>query len=207
MNTQLISRDRETRQEIEADYVRRILPPSTKDVSLLRIFERCATLLPVLLCLSTVGCLIGRYVLLIPLDRLGVVVSVPLAIGFLLVKGAMFAFPFNPQEVRNQKRPPLAFRFFGFAMIVSIFFGTSFLLSSPVYFLLGWRDLGWGALTLAAVGFAVAILAMIGALQQVLKGELFALLIFGLWRMAIVFLFPRLFVSRFHPGGGAPSGA
>ena len=75
-----LSYEIEAKRKIEAECVRRITPPSLKDASLLRIVERCVTLLPVLLILSTVGCLIGHYVLRVPLDRLGVVVSVPMII-------------------------------------------------------------------------------------------------------------------------------
>jgi hypothetical protein len=207
MTTQTVSYEIEARRKTEAECVRRITPPSLKDVSLLKIIERCVTLLPVLLLFSTVGCLVGHYVLQVPLDRLGVVVSVPLVAGFLLVKWTMVAFPFNAEEVRKQKMPPLAFRFFGLVMIGCIVFGASFLLSSPIYYLFGWGDLGRWALTFAGAGFVGALIALIGALQQVVPRELLAMLVVGLWRMAIVFLFPRLVVSRFHHGGGAPAGA
>jgi hypothetical protein len=208
MTTQTLSYEIEARRKTEAECVRRITPPSLKDVSLLRIIERCVTLLPVLLLFSTVGCLVGRYVLQVPLNRLGVVVSVPLVMGFLLVKWTMVAFPFDPEKVRKQQMPPLAFRFFGLVMIGSTVLGASFLLSSPIYYLLEWGDLSREALILAAFGFIVAILAFIGALQQVLRKhvllrDLLALLIVALWRMSIVFLFPRLVVSRFHHGGGS----
>jgi hypothetical protein len=198
-----LSYEIEAKRKIEAECVRRITPPSLKDASLLRIVERCVTLLPVLLILSTVGCLIGHYVLRVPLDRLGVVVSVPMIIGFLLVKWTMVAFPFNPEEAKRQKMPPLAFRIFGFLMIFFAVLSISFLLSSPVYYLLGWSDLAGGTLQLSAVGFGIAILAVIGAFRQVVPKELLALLVVGLWRVAILFLFPRIVVSRFHRGGGA----
>jgi hypothetical protein len=198
-----LSYEIEAKRKIEAECVRRITPPSLKDASLLRIVERCVTLLPVLLILSTVGCLIGHYVLRVPLDRLGVVVSVPMIIGFLLVKWTMVAFPFDPEEARKQKMPTLAFRFFGLVMIFAVVLAISFLLSSPVYYLLGWADLGGAALKFSSIGFGVSILAMVGAFQQVGAGELLALLVVGLWRMAILFLFPRVVVSRFHHGGGA----
>jgi FtsH-binding integral membrane protein len=207
MSTQTVSYETEAKRKTEADCVRRITPPSLKDVSLLRLVERCATLLPMLLLVSTVGCLVGHYFLLVPLDHLGVVVSVPMVIGFLLVKWAMCALPFDPEEVKKHKRPPAAFRFFAFVMIISAVLSVSFLLSSPAYFLLGWAGLGDGALRFAAVGFGLALLGLIGGLQQVGVGELLALLVAGLWRIAILFLFPRLFVSRFHHGGGAAAGA
>ena len=201
---QTVTYETETKRKTEeAECVRRITPPALKDVSFPRIVERCATLLPMLFLFSTVSCLVGHYVLLIPFDRLGVVVSVPMAIGFLLVKWTMVAFPFNADEVKRQKMPPLAFRFFGTAMIFAAVLAISFLLSSPVYYLLGWADLSIKALAVAAVGLGVSILALIGALQQVVPGELLALLVVGLWRVAILFLFPRLVVSRFHHGGGA----
>jgi hypothetical protein len=206
MNTQTVTCEDETRKKTEAECVRRITPPTIKDVSLTRIIERCATLLPMLFLFSTLGCLVGHYILLVPFDRLGVVVLVPMAIGFLLVKWTMLAFPFDPEEAKRQKMPSLAFRFFGIAMIFAVVLSVSFLLSSPVYYLLGWADLGGEALKLAAVGFGIAILSLIGTLQQVVPGELLALLVVGLWRMAILFLFPRLVVSRFHHGGGAAAG-
>ncbi|HLW83700.1 MAG TPA: hypothetical protein VKR60_00715 [Candidatus Sulfotelmatobacter sp.] len=206
MSTQTVSYEVEAKQKTEAECVRRITPPSLKDISLLRLIERCATLLPMLLLFSAIGCLIGHYLLLVPLDRLGVVVSVPMVVGFLLVKWTMCAFPFNPKEARKHKMPPVAFRFFAFVTIISAVLSISFLLSSPAYYLLGWGDLGDGALKSAAVGFGVALLALIGAFQQVGAGELLALLVGGLWRMAILFLLPRLFVSRFHHGGGAAAG-
>jgi hypothetical protein len=99
--------------------------------------------------------------------------------------------------------PPLAFRIFGFLMIFFAVLSISFLLSSPVYYLLGWSDLAGGTLQLSAVGFGIAILAVIGAFRQVVPKELLALLVVGLWRVAILFLFPRIVVSRFHRGGGA----
>ena len=203
MNTQIVDYQPEARQRTEAERVRCITPPSLKDVSLPKIVERCATLLPVLFVLSTVGCLIGHYVLRVPLDRLGVVVSVPMIIGFLFVKWTMLAFPFNAEEAKKHEMPPLAFMFFGLVMIVCVVLAISFLLSSPAYYLLGWADLSGEVLKLAAIGFGVAILALIGALQEVLPGELLALLVVGLWRVAVVFLSPRLLVSRFHHHGGA----
>jgi len=199
----------EEKRKTEAECVRRIVPPSVRDVSLLRIIERCATLMPMLLLFSTVGCLVGHYLLLVPFDRLGVVVSIPMIIAFLLVKWTMVAFPFNPEEVRKQPMPPLVFRFFSIVMVAFTVLSASFLLSSPIYYLLGWGDLGRAALMLTVVAFVVALLGLLGAFQQVLRKhmllrEFFALLVVGLWRMAIVFLSPRIFVSRFHPGGGAP---
>jgi hypothetical protein len=208
MTTQTVNYQIEERRKTEAECVRRIAPPSLRDVSLPRIIERCVTLLPVLLFFSTVGCAVGYYVLQVPLDRLGVVVSVPLVIGFLLVKWTMVAFPFNAEEVRKQQMPPLAFRFFGLVMIGSTVLSASSLLSAPIYYLFRWDDLGREALMLAVAGFIVAILALIGAFQQVLRKhlllrDLLALLIVALWRMAIVLLFPRVVLSRFHHGGGA----
>jgi len=197
----------ENKQKNEAECVRRIAPPSLKDASLIRIIERCATLVPMLIFFSTVGCVVGHYVLLVPFDRLGTVVSIPMIIGFLVVKWTMLAFPFDPEEVKKQKMPPPAFRFFGFVMIFATVLSISFLLSAPIYYLSGWSDLGGGALKFAAVGFGIALLSLIGALQQVVPTELLALLVVGLWRVAILFLFPRLFVSRFHPGGGGAAAA
>jgi hypothetical protein len=195
----------EEKGKTEAECVRRIVPPSLKDVSLARIIERCVTLMPMLFVFSTVGCLVGHYVLRIPFERLGVAVSIPMIIGFLFVKWTMLAFPFDPEEVKKQKRPPAAFRFFGVVMIFFGVFGVGLLLSAPFYYLLGWADLGGGALQVAAVGFGIAILSLIGALQQVMPKELLAMLVVSLWRVAILFLFPRVFTSRLHPGGGAPA--
>jgi hypothetical protein len=204
MSTQTVSYETEMKRKTEeAESVRRITPPSLKDVSLLRIIERCITLLPMLLVLSTVGCLVGHYILLVSFDRLGVAVAVPIVIGFLLVKWTMVAFPFNPEEAKKQKTPPLAFSFFGLVMIFALVLGISFLLSSPVYYLLRWADLGGTALKFSSIGFGISFLALIGCFQQVGAGEILALLVVGLWRMAILFLFPRVFISRFHHGGGA----
>jgi hypothetical protein len=212
MTTQTVAYEIEARRKTEAECVRRITPPALKDVSLLRIVERCVTLLPVLLVFSTLGCLVGHYFLGVALDRLGVAVSVPLVLGFLLVKWTMVAFPFNPEKAKEQEMPPLAFRFFGLVLISSTVLSASFLLSSPVYYLFRWVDLGGEALILAATGLIVAILALIGALVHVLRrhvllSDLLALLIVALWKMAIVFLSPRLVSRRFHHGGGAPAGA
>jgi hypothetical protein len=193
----------EKKRKTEAERVRRITPPSVNDVSLPRIVERCATLLPMLLIFSAAGCLIAHYVLLVPFDRLGVVVSVPMVVGFLIVKWTMLAFPFDPEVVKKQKMPPLGFRVFGSIMILAVVVSMGFLLSAPVYYLFGWADLAGGALQWAGVGFGITVLALIGALQQVVPAELLSLLIEGVWRMAILFLFPRLVVSRLHHDGGA----
>ncbi len=162
-------------------------PPDPDSLS--SVIGKAANLLPFSFGISAVGCTVAYYVFNVPLDQVAVVVSVPLIIGFVFVRGFVLFTPLVSDRPRTHSVPPLAFRVSAILLFVSMVGTFAMLASSPVYFWLGLRDVSRDALHVAAVGAALIVGFVVSSVLSLIKPtDLEDVLVIGFWK---VWAFPR----------------
>ena len=133
----------------------------------LNFFRSLFGIIPTFLVYSVVGCVIGRFVFGIPHGELGVVVSVPLCIGFLVTRIAQSLIPDAP---RDPERKTTAFEWVMVGIFVlGAFSSVVMALSVPVFALIGEPSVALGSIYLAGTGFLICVTVFVAALLSVIS--------------------------------------
>lgn len=114
--------------------------------------------LPTFLLLSVVGCGVAYLGFKVPLDELGVAVSVPLVVGFLLTRILVLIVPPGEAPERHPSLDELAV---AAAFLVCLLSGAVLLLSVGPYEMLGMQDLAKAS---GKAGLVVLQLFLVGSL-------------------------------------------
>jgi uncharacterized membrane protein len=120
--------------------------------------------------LSILGCVIGRYIFGIPHGLLGVVVSVPLAVGFVITRiGTSFIPQPPPRESDSSQRPDRIDLFLIAMLVVCLLLAIIFLVSSIPYLLIGLPGFAIGSLELFAGLLAAAVVLFVAENLKILS--------------------------------------
>ena len=114
--------------------------------TLRNIFRSVFRLTPSFLLASTIGCLTGHFVFKIPHGELGVVVSIPLVVGFLVTRLLVLLVP-DPRAEEVPAPKPIRF-LAAFMIFVAGATAAVMLPSAAIYAVLGFGSLAHGAFLL-----------------------------------------------------------
>jgi hypothetical protein len=123
------------------------------------LLRSVTSVVPAFALVSILGCLAGSFVLNIPHGELGVVVSVPLVVAFVLSRFLVLIVPSDPPSKPVRLN---TLRFF-IVLIAFVGFATAFVMlpSAAVYVLVGLREVAKGAFSLAGWAFLTAVLVLV----------------------------------------------
>lgn len=123
-----------------------------------RIFRSVLRLIPAFTLISVAGCLIGYFVFHIPHGELGVVVSVPTVVAFILTRLLIL---FVPREIPDETERANLSRLIS-ASIVFICLATTVVMvpSSLIYGVIGLSVIAKGSFFIAALAFLAALVVV-----------------------------------------------
>lgn len=120
--------------------------------------------LPTFVVLSVIGCLVGKFVFGIPLDRLGVAVSVPLVVGFLLTRVLIMLVPMEEPKHNRPVKHTRADLASAALLLCAVFSCADLLVSSGVYVLIGFGSLSVPTLLLSLAFFLASAVLLLACL-------------------------------------------
>jgi hypothetical protein len=123
-----------------------------------RFIRSLIGIVPAFFIYAVIACMIGRFVFGIPHGQLGVVVSVPLVVGFILTRVLMTVVPDTPLKPAERT----VFEWIGVAVFAySAFASIVMSVSAPVFWILGMSDIARNSLSLSGTALGVSVLAAV----------------------------------------------
>jgi hypothetical protein len=123
-----------------------------------KLFRSVLRVVPAFALASILGCLVGFFAFRIPHGELGVVVSVPLVVAFLLSRFFVLVIPADTPA--TPERPTTLRIFIVLMALLGLATASLMLPSAVIYALVGLSDVAKGALRLAGWAFLGAIVVL-----------------------------------------------
>jgi hypothetical protein len=130
-------------------------------------FRSLFGIIPTFLAYSVLGCVVGHFVFGIPHGELGVVVSVPLTIGFLVSRIAESLIPSAPKEPLRH-RTTLEWAMVGI-LVLGVFSSVVMIISAPIFVLIEEPSVALGSTYLAGGSFLISIAVFVIALLKAIS--------------------------------------
>jgi hypothetical protein len=122
-----------------------------------RLWRSIVRLVPVFLLFAVVGCLLGRYVFHIPLDLLGVVVSVPVVVIFGITRLLVLAVPREPSSEHRSSIPSTWAKISAVQVTLCFFTAIVMALSAVAYKAIGLSVIALGSIKFSLLMFLAAV--------------------------------------------------
>ena len=130
-------------------------------------FRTLFGVIPTFLICSVLGCVIGHFVFGIPHGELGVVVSVPLTVGFLVSRIVESLISDTPSEP-DRRTTTLEWVMVGI-LVLGVFSSLVMIVSAPIFVLIGEPSVAAGSIYLAGGSFLISVAIFIAALLKVIS--------------------------------------